>query len=78
MIQLESLNCLVRFKILGVVTVKIILFWHVLLYTVVASVMPCTVVASVMPCTVVASCHTTRCHMPDDRILETNSMELNS
>jgi len=59
-ILLESLNCLMRFKILSMVTVKGIVFWHV------------------TPGTVLASCHAARYHMPEDSILETNSMELNS
>jgi hypothetical protein len=59
-IWLESLNCLVRFKILRLITVKSIIFLHV------------------MPSSVLASCHVTRCHMPEDSALETNSMELNA
>ena len=58
--RLESLNRLMRFKILSMVTVKSVVLWHV------------------MPGAVVASCHAARNHMPEDSILETNSMELNS
>ena len=89
-IRLESLDCLMRFKILRVVAVESTVFWcdtryggccgeHcVLMWHQVRWLLWRALCSNVTPGTVVASFHATRYHTAEDSILETNSMELNS